>query len=78
MLTSTIPPRELVPLLGGSRAAAGDLAPPLGGSHTTAWGHGPPPPSFADLGGGGAPRMTERRLCCTAVLIGRCTKKFKS
>jgi len=36
VLTSTIPPRELalsgdlVPLLGGARAAAGDIGPPFG------------------------------------------------
>ena len=51
MLTSTIPPWELalsgdlVPLLGGGRAATRDLVPPLGGaravaggSRDTAWG----------------------------------------
>ena len=45
MLASTIPPRELAPLLGGARVAAGDLGPPFGGaravargSRDTAWG----------------------------------------
>ena len=44
MLTSTIPPRELalsgdlVPLLGGARAAAGDLGPPLPGDLATPLG----------------------------------------
>ena len=30
-------------------------------AYASSWGHGPPPPSVADLGGVGAPRMTERR-----------------